>query len=1040
MKLFSLPGRTSSKKCQILRSRIRSKSRRLRRLVHESLETRFARAGLALFLDGVDDYANAGDSPVLDLGIGANEDFTIETSFYVANQTAGNKTLIYKENAYALFYNENGTFFRVWTGPASNNFFTLQSNVSPGLGWHHIAGVFDNELTAATDLFALHLDGVQIASTSSIEVTPGINNSSSNINIGSVAGVNPFSGWIEETRLSNTVRYNGPYTIPSTPFAPDAQTRALWHFDEDTNSPTGPLFVDASGNSLTLTGVNGAQTANPGSDVVPPPLSTLAPADNSIGVALNANLVMTFGENIQKGSGNILIKRTSDNSLVQSIAVTDAAVATAGSTVTINPNDFLDNTSYYVEVAAGAFKDLAANNFVGISGPNTWNFTTAIVGSSVLSVIGQTFYGGAGDQEGTSIAVVGSDANPQVYTSGFSNALNDEGIVNSFGSPTTTGTIPLIWDKSYPGAAGLDRLLGIDATTTDVFVAGTSYSRTTDNVGDKEQKGITVDIPAAGGTMRWDRQSPGAPGAFTYGGYETANDTTVAIENGQTYIYTTGQSQSGFSNGGRLFLVKLDAQGNILWSRTDSNTAQNSSGRRLLVLNNSIYVVGGNSDSGTEKAYIKKYLPDGTLAWAKTSAVGAFNSIASDGSSLLAVGTSFNSNSNFLAERWDLAGNVLWSKTYDRNSATDVLYGAAMLNNRLYAVGSTTGGTAGGSDGVLLELDTNNGTLLQSKTWGGAADDSFADIGVSSNRLHVVGKTRSYGGGGADLVYVVYGIAQVQLSGSEVTENATAGGTVGNLTLNDAPGASSFVLVAGAGSTDNTSFSVDTNGGLKTANVFNFETKPMYSIRVRATDASGQSLERPFSISVLDLPELAGMPVIGDGTSQRSLVNKVTLLIDDQVTIDAGAFTLIQRGSNAVVSTQVTQSTTLAGQTQVVLTFSGSMTRGNGALVDGYYELTVDGSKIRNGELQADFNGDGTGGDGLVIGAAETDNFFALYGDTNGDGLVGIAEFGEFRASFGKTDQEAGYNALLDYDRDGAIGVSDFGQFRSRFGKAKLKF
>lgn len=57
-----------------------------------------------------------------------------------------------------------------------------------------------------------------------------------------------FSGWLDELRISNTVRYEGAFTPPSTPFAPDANTMALYHFDEgagviandSANAPGGP--------------------------------------------------------------------------------------------------------------------------------------------------------------------------------------------------------------------------------------------------------------------------------------------------------------------------------------------------------------------------------------------------------------------------------------------------------------------------------------------------------------------------------------------------------------------------------------------------------------------------------------------------------------------------------------------------------------------------------------------------------------------------------------------------------------------------------
>ncbi len=74
----------------------------------------------------------------------------------------------------------------------------------------------------------------------------------------------------------------------------------------------------------------------------------------------------------------------------------------------------------------------------------------------------------------------------------------------------------------------------------------------------------------------------------------------------------------------------------------------------------------------------------------------------------------------------------------------------------------------------------------------------------------------------------------------------------------------------------------------------------------------------------------------------------------------------------------------------MTLTFSGALTRGGGALVDGYYQLTIDGTKILRSAQTLDLNLDGTGGDSRVLGATEADQYFALYGDTNGDGLVGV--------------------------------------------------
>ncbi|MGQ9490412.1 MAG: LamG domain-containing protein, partial [Anaerolineae bacterium] len=52
-----------------------------------------------------------------------------------------------------------------------------------------------------------------------------------------------FSGWVDEVRISNVVRYTSNFTPPAAPFTPDADTVGLYHFDEG----SGTTVLDASG-------------------------------------------------------------------------------------------------------------------------------------------------------------------------------------------------------------------------------------------------------------------------------------------------------------------------------------------------------------------------------------------------------------------------------------------------------------------------------------------------------------------------------------------------------------------------------------------------------------------------------------------------------------------------------------------------------------------------------------------------------------------------------------------------------------------------
>ncbi len=97
-------------------------------------------------------------------------------------------------------------------------------------------------------------------------------------------------------------------------------------------------------------------------------------------------------------------------------------------------------------------------------------------------------------------------------------------------------------------------------------------------------------------------------------------------------------------------------------------------------------------------------------------------------------------------------------------------------------------------------------------------------------------------------------------------------------------------------------------------------------------------------------------------------------------------------------------------------------------------------ANIRRASDNVAFDGDGDGiaGGNFILGDDEEENFFALFGDTDGDRLVGVTEFGQFRSSFGKASGDPAYNGLFEFDGDNAVGIADFGQFRSRFGQPKM--
>src|SRR5688572_25101132 len=150
----------------------------------------------------------------------------------------------------ALF--EDGIGFGVGIG-SNENTICGATGVDDG-AWHHIAVTRD---TSSGDL-ELFVDGVSDASgsgpTGNASYRDGRSGSTNDPFL--VVGAEKhdagpeypsYSGFLDEIRISNVVRYTANFTPPSQVFASDGSTVALYHLEEGTgNCTTGTVINDSS--------------------------------------------------------------------------------------------------------------------------------------------------------------------------------------------------------------------------------------------------------------------------------------------------------------------------------------------------------------------------------------------------------------------------------------------------------------------------------------------------------------------------------------------------------------------------------------------------------------------------------------------------------------------------------------------------------------------------------------------------------------------------------------------------------------------------
>jgi len=147
---------------------------------------------------------------------------------------------------------EEGLAFGVAVGSSGAGLCGATS-VDDGV-WHHVAVT----RSAATGALRLYVDGVLDGSasgpTGDLSYADGRAGAPNDpfLVIGAEkhdagAAYPSFSGLVDEVRLSATVRYATSFTPPTGPFATEAQTVALYHFDEGPAGPCTGAVLDAAG-------------------------------------------------------------------------------------------------------------------------------------------------------------------------------------------------------------------------------------------------------------------------------------------------------------------------------------------------------------------------------------------------------------------------------------------------------------------------------------------------------------------------------------------------------------------------------------------------------------------------------------------------------------------------------------------------------------------------------------------------------------------------------------------------------------------------
>jgi hypothetical protein len=226
----------------------------------------------------------------------------------------------------------------------------------------------------------------------------------------------------------------------------------------------------------------------------------------------------------------------------------------------------------------------------------------------------------------------------------------------------------------------------------------------------------------------------------------------------------TGLTQSFGADSADVYLIRTDANGNSLWTKTFGGTGHDE-GRSVQQTMDGGYIITGYTRSfgaGSNDVYLIKTDLNGDSLLTKSFGGtlddrGYSVQQTTDGGYIIAgITLSFGAGSaDVYIIKTDSNGNSLWIKTFGGTSWDDGNSIQQTTDGGYIIAGSTLSFGAGNYDVCLIKTDAN-GDSLWAKTFGGVIDDVvFSGHQAGDGGYIITGYTHSFSGGPSESVYLI---------------------------------------------------------------------------------------------------------------------------------------------------------------------------------------------------------------------------------------------------------------------------------------------
>jgi len=248
-------------------------------------------------------------------------------------------------------------------------------------------------------------------------------------------------------------------------------------------------------------------------------------------------------------------------------------------------------------------------------------------------------------------------------------------------------------------------------------------------------------------------QAPDTLWTRTFGGIEEDEGHSICQTSDGGYVIV-GRTTSFGAGGSDIWMLKADANGDTIWSRTFGNSFSNGCGNVQQTSDNGYIIIGSKeiTNFGPRNLWLIKTNSVGDTIWTKIygdneDSSGDCIRQTSDGGYII-LGT-FETTSSGPTNLWllktDQNGDTLWTKKYGGNNNE---YGESVqiTSDGSYIILATTESFGAGGEDIWLIKTTNTGNTTWIKTFGGIDNDDGVSVEQTTDNGYIIsGKTESYG-------------------------------------------------------------------------------------------------------------------------------------------------------------------------------------------------------------------------------------------------------------------------------------------------------